>query len=115
VTLNVRTISAIPLRLRDTHPPRLEVRGEVYMSKSGFYELNRNQEKGGGKQFANPRNAAAGSLRQLDPAVTAQRPLMFFAYGIGEYAGIEMPGQHYSILQKLQESEHRQKTGGAPL
>lgn len=103
VTLNIRTIHAIPLRLLGTHPPRLEVRGEVYMSKEGFRELNRVQEGSGGKQFANPRNAAAGSLRQLDPAVTAQRPLLFFAYGLGEYAGVEMPGQHYGILKQLQE------------
>ena len=103
VTLNVRTIHAIPLRLLRAHPPRLEVRGEVYMSKAGFRELNRAQEESGGKQFANPRNAAAGSLRQLDPAVTAKRPLMFFAYGTGEYAGVGRPGEHYSILQQLQE------------
>ena len=103
VTLNVRTIHAIPLRLLGAHPPRLEVRGEVYMSKAGFHALNKAQEKSDGKQFANPRNAAAGSLRQLDPAVTAKRPLQFFAYGIGEYAGVKMPGQHYGILQQLQE------------
>jgi DNA ligase (NAD+) len=103
VTLNVRTIHAIPLRLIGTHPVRLEVRGEVYMSKAGFRELNKSQKKNDGKQFANPRNAAAGSLRQLDPAVTAKRPLLFFAYGIGEYAGIKMPGRHYGILQQLQE------------
>jgi DNA ligase (NAD+) len=103
VTLNVRTIEAIPLRLLGAHPPRLEVRGEVYMSKEGFNALNKAQEKSGGKQFANPRNAAAGSLRQLDPAITAQRPLMFFAYGTGEYAGVEMSGQHYAILKQLQE------------
>jgi len=103
VTLNVRTIAAIPLRLLPGHPPRLEVRGEVYMSKKGFQALNQFQQESGGKVFANPRNAAAGSLRQLDPAITAKRPLLFFAYGIGELSGAEIPGQHYSLLQKLQE------------
>ena len=103
VTLNVRTIEAIPLRLRDVHPPRLEVRGEVYMSKAGFHALNRSQQESGGKLFANPRNAAAGSLRQLDPAVTAQRPLLFFAYGVGDYSGADLPGQHYHLLQRLQD------------
>ena len=103
VTLNVRTIKAVPLRLRGSYPPRLEVRGEVYISKEGFTALNKAQEENGGKLFANPRNAAAGSLRQLDPAVTATRPLLFFAYGIGDHAGTVLPQQHYDQLQELQE------------
>ena len=103
VTLNVRTIKAVPLRLRGSYPPRLEVRGEVYISKEGFTALNKAQEENGGKLFANPRNAAAGSLRQLDPAVTATRPLLFFAYGIGDHAGAVLPQQHYDQLQELQE------------
>jgi DNA ligase (NAD+) len=86
VTANVRTIKAIPLSLRKKpHPPELlEVRGEVLMPVAGFEELNRQAEEKGEKVFVNPRNAAAGSLRQLDPAVTAARPLSFFAYGVGE-------------------------------
>jgi len=81
VTANVRTIRAIPLRLRmEGAPDPLEVRGEIYMTRSGFVELNRGLEEEGGKTFVNPRNAAAGSLRQLDPKITARRPLRFFAY-----------------------------------
>lgn len=81
VTANVRTIRAIPLRLRtESAPDPLEVRGEIYMTRSGFAELNRGLEAEGGKTFVNPRNAAAGSLRQLDPTITAGRPLRFFAY-----------------------------------
>ena len=81
VTANVRTIRAIPLRLRvEDAPDTLEVCGEIYMTRSGFAELNRGLEGEGGKTFVNPRNAAAGSLRQLDPTITAGRPLRFFAY-----------------------------------
>lgn len=84
VTLNARTIKHIPLKLMgDDYPPLLEVRGEVFMNKSSFDLLNENQKKKERKLFANPRNAAAGSLRQLDPRITAERPLAFFAYGIG--------------------------------
>ncbi|MEK7232149.1 MAG: NAD-dependent DNA ligase LigA [Pseudomonadota bacterium] len=84
VTANLRTIRAIPLRLRGPHPPAwLEVRGEVLMLKADFERLNRAQCAQGEKAFVNPRNAAAGSLRQLDPRITAARPLAFFAYGTG--------------------------------
>ena len=84
VTANLRTIRAIPLRLRGPHPPAwLEVRGEVLMLKADFERLNRAQSAREERQFANPRNAAAGSLRQLDPRITAARPLAFFAYGTG--------------------------------
>ena len=81
VTSNVRTIRAVPLKLRTREAPdALEVRGEIYMTRSGFSDLNRGLEDQGQKTFVNPRNAAAGSLRQLDPQITARRPLRFFAY-----------------------------------
>ena len=84
VTANLRTVRAIPLRLRGTHPPGLlEVRGEVLMLKADFEQLNLRQREQGEKEFANPRNAAAGSLRQLDPRITSTRRLAFYAYGIG--------------------------------
>ena len=85
VTHNIKTMKTIPLRLKSDSPPELiEIRGEVVMNKDDFYALNERQEKGGHKKFANPRNAAAGSLRQLDPKITSQRKLLFFAYGIGQ-------------------------------
>ena len=82
VTGNLRTVKAIPKRLEDA-PARLEVRGEVYFPRSAFTRLNEERAEAGQPTFANPRNAAAGSLRQLDPAITASRPLKFFAYGWG--------------------------------
>jgi DNA ligase (NAD+) len=88
VTPNVRAIADIPPRLHGPAPAIFEIRGEVYMSKADFAALNRRQEEIGGKIFANPRNAAAGSLRQKDPAVTAARPLRFFAHGWGEAAAL---------------------------
>jgi len=88
VTAQVRTIRSVPLRLRGTGwPPRLEVRGEVFMPKTGFAALNAQARREGGKPFANPRNAAAGSLRQLDPGITAQRPLTMLCYGLGAIQG----------------------------
>ena len=93
VTQNVRTIQSIPLRLRGKgYPQRLEVRGEVFMSHGGFRKLNERAAAAGQKTFANPRNAAAGSLRQLDSRVTAQRPLEIYCYGVGVVAGGEGPG-----------------------
>ena len=93
VTHNLRTIRAIPTRLNTASPPKLlEVRGEVLMLKKDFERLNQTQEKIGAKLFANPRNAAAGSLRQLDPAITANRPLHFFAYGLGSFIPSESIG-----------------------
>ncbi len=86
ITLQLRSISAIPLSLRSNYPEMLEVRGEVYMEKAGLLRLNTQQVARGLQPFANPRNAAAGSLRQLDPAVTAERPLRFFAYGVANSA-----------------------------
>ena len=93
VTHNLRTIRAIPTRLNLANPPKLlEVRGEVLMLKKDFERLNQTQEKLGAKLFANPRNAAAGSLRQLDSAITARRPLHFFAYGLGSFIPSEAIG-----------------------
>ncbi|HIE01693.1 MAG TPA: NAD-dependent DNA ligase LigA [Thiotrichaceae bacterium] len=103
VTQNVKTIEAIPLRLRgEDYPPVLEVRGEVFMPKSGFEKLNRLQTAKGEKTFANPRNAAAGSLRQLDSRITARRPLTFLSYAVGVVEGAELPDRHDQILQRLQ-------------
>lgn len=84
ISVQLKTINAVPLKLLEDSPDLLEVRGEVYMDKQGFAQLNDDQLAQGLQPFANPRNAAAGSLRQLDPAVTAGRPLRFFAYGVGE-------------------------------
>ena len=99
VTANVRTIRAIPLRLLDDAPPALiDIRGEVYMPKAAFAALNAAAERDGGKTFANPRNAAAGSLRQLDPAITASRKLSFYAYGIGAHDGFALPASYSALL-----------------
>ncbi|MCS6947660.1 MAG: NAD-dependent DNA ligase LigA, partial [Steroidobacteraceae bacterium] len=98
VTANVRTIRAVPLRLRGAAPRELEVRGEIYMPLAGFQALNTAVAARGDKPFANPRNAAAGSLRQLDPRVTAQRPLEVFFYGIGWVAGAELPDRQSALL-----------------
>jgi DNA ligase (NAD+) len=111
VTQNIRTIGQIPLRL-DTAapgalpaPPVLEVRGEVYMGRADFEALNERQRAAGQKTFVNPRNAAAGAVRQLDPAIAAQRPLSFFAYGLGEVTPAEAGGPvfaaHHGLLQTL--------------
>ncbi|WP_100640969.1 NAD-dependent DNA ligase LigA [Alteromonas facilis] len=104
ITSNVRTINCIPLKLRgDDFPEHLEVRGEVFMPKAGFERLNETQRAAGAKVFANPRNAAAGSLRQLDPRITAKRPLQFFAYSIGVCTGEVTPlaASHCQRLQQL--------------
>ena len=104
VTQNVRTIETIPLKLVGKNYPReLEVRGEVIMTKSGFNALNETQRQKGDKSFANPRNAAAGSLRQLDARITATRPLGFYCYGIGKVSGVELPATHHAILQQLRQ------------
>ncbi|MCU0563866.1 MAG: NAD-dependent DNA ligase LigA [Desulfobacterales bacterium] len=103
VTANVRTIGEVPQSLSGRGFPQiLEVRGEVYMSDEDFLALNEQQERQGGKRFANPRNAAAGSLRQLDPAVTASRPLRFFAYAWGEASG-PLAASQWDALARLQE------------
>ncbi len=99
VTANIRTVRALPLRLHTNNPPALiDVRGEVLMMKADFAKLNQRQRDAGQKEFANPRNAAAGSLRQLDSRVTAQRNLYFFAYGIGKIEGAAMPATHAALL-----------------
>ena len=101
ITLNVRTIKNVPLSLRGTDfPKRLEVRGEIYIPKAGFEKLNKDARDNDGKVFANPRNAAAGSLRQLDSRITAQRPLEFCAYSIGVVSDeFVLPNKHEAILQ----------------
>ena len=104
ITANVRTISNVPLTLRgDAHPDRVEVRGEVFMPREGFAKLNEHQKNAGGKVFANPRNAAAGSLRQLDSKITAKRPLMFYAYSLGvvQPDNFTLPTTHSERLSQL--------------
>ncbi|AFT70052.1 NAD-dependent DNA ligase LigA [Alloalcanivorax dieselolei B5] len=104
ITANVRTIKSIPLRLRGDKPPALmEVRGEVVMTHHGFAELNRRQAEAEQKTFANPRNAAAGSLRQLDSRITAQRPLEFYAYSLAQLEGENWPDRHSAILERLRQ------------
>jgi DNA ligase (NAD+) len=104
ITANARTIASIPLRLLGRNPPRrLEVRGEVYMDLEGFDALNRSQREAGGKVFANPRNAAAGSLRLLDSRITASRPLTFCSYGTGLCEGVELPGSQFRQMQYLRD------------
>ena len=103
VTSNLRTIKAIPLRLYTANPPKLlEVRGEVLILKADFEKLNRQQREKGDKEFANPRNAAAGSLRQLDPRITATRPLTFFAYGLGSVEGVSLPRKLSAVMDYLE-------------
>ncbi|MCQ2995990.1 NAD-dependent DNA ligase LigA [Pseudomonas syringae] len=103
VSINVRTVRNIPLKLHGTGWPEvLEVRGEVFMSKAGFERLNASQAEIGGKTFANPRNAAAGSLRQLDSKITANRPLEFCAYGLGQVSA-EISDTHIGNLNQLKE------------
>jgi DNA ligase (NAD+) len=102
VTENIKTIKMIPLVLRGQHHPTiLDVRGEIFISKKGFEALNREAEETGSKVFANPRNAAAGSIRQLDPRIAAKRPLEIYCYGIGVCEGIILPETQYGILQQL--------------
>ena len=104
VTHNVRTIKAVPLRLHGRGwPALLEVRGEVFMPIAGFDALNRRALEKGEKVFVNPRNAAAGSLRQLDPRMTASRPLDMFFYGVGLVEQGELPGRHSEILEQLRQ------------
>ena len=104
VTANLRTVKAIPLHLRGSGwPDVLEVRGEVYMPLAAFKAYNERALKDGGKVLANPRNGAAGSLRQLDPRITAQRPLAFYAYAVGVVEGFELPATHSATLKRLRE------------
>ena len=101
VTQNIRTIGQIPLRLIGSSPEVLEVRGEVYMRRDDFERLNERQRVKGEKTFINPRNTAAGAVRQLDSSITAQRPLSFFAYGFGEVRGWDTPATHSGVLDAL--------------
>ena len=102
VTQNIRTIHSVPLRLLgDDYPSTLEVRGEVFIPKQGFEQLNQRARDNDEKTFANPRNAAAGSLRQLDPKITAQRPLSMYSYAAGLYEGRSLPSSHSEVLAQL--------------
>src|SRR5207244_7737012 len=104
VTPNIRTIRSVPLRLRGeatTVPALLEVRGEVYLPLAAFRRLNREREEAGQPVFANPRNAAAGSLKQLDPRVTASRPLALVCHGVGEMRGVKL-SRHGEALEAFQ-------------
>lgn len=102
VTGNLRTVRSIPLRLQGDHPPRfLEVRGEVLMLRRDFEKMNERARAAGEKEFVNPRNASAGSVRQLDPRVTAQRPLRFFAYALAGLEGRALPATHAEVLELL--------------
>ncbi len=102
ITPNTRTIGAVPLRLREEDPPSLlSIRGEALMPLKGFQQLNRHLTRKGREGFANPRNAAAGSLRQLDSSITARRPLTFFAYGIMAMEGISLPDRHNLELELM--------------
>jgi DNA ligase (NAD+) len=98
VTQNIRTVGQIPLRLIGVDAAVLEVRGEVYMRRDQFERLNEQQREKGEKTYVNPRNTAAGAVRQLDPAATAARPLSFFAYGLGEVQGWDVPPTHTGLL-----------------
>ena len=102
ITQNVRTIPTIPLHLiGKDYPDVLEVRGEVFISKKGFEQLNRQQKKKEEKLYVNPRNSAAGSLRQLDSRITAERPLEMYCYGVGNVEGLALPDRHSDIIEKL--------------
>ena len=104
VTENVRTIRNIPLKLHGKNVPQVvEIRGEIYMPKAGFEKLNQQRLANNEKLFVNPRNAAAGSLRQLDSSVTASRPLALFCYGLGELQGMERPSSHTEAMQIISE------------
>jgi len=118
VTQNVRTIRDVPLQLRGKPPAMLEVRGEIYMNRRDFNRLNERQSAAGEKTFVNPRNAAAGSIRQLDPKISARRPLSFFAYGLGDAQGWKLPHSHSGILDAFEQmglpvSGERETVAGA--
>lgn len=102
VTQNIRTIGAIPLRLFGRAPALIEIRGEVYMRRDDFERLNERQREKGGRTFINPRNTAAGAVRQLDPAQVAAKKLSFFAYGLGDLRGWEQPATHSATLDAIE-------------
>jgi DNA ligase (NAD+) len=101
ITQNLRTVKSIPLQLRGDAPPRFEVRGEIYLPRAGFRKLNEERAAEGLPLFANPRNAAAGSIRQLDPRISARRPLDIFIYGLGWVEGARAPDDHWTTLRYL--------------
>jgi DNA ligase (NAD+) len=118
VTQNVRTVRRIPLRLLGVAPAILEVRGEVFISRPDFQRYNERQRQAGKPTLVNPRNGAAGSIRQLDPKLAAERPLSFFAYGLGEVVGWSLPETHSGMLDELGKfglpvCEHRVVVSGA--
>lgn len=118
VTANLRTVRNIPLRLHAPYPPVLEVRGEVIMFRADFERMNDRQREAGDKVFVNPRNAAAGALRQLDPTITATRPLRFMAYGLGEVTEGALPASHSQTLAQMKAwgftvGEHRRVVSSA--
>ena len=118
VTANVRTIASVPLRLHtDTPPALVEIRGEVFLPLAGFEQMNAEQAERGDKAYVNPRNAAAGSLRQLDPSVTARRPLAVFCYALGAVDGMAVPDSHTELLALLAQwrlpvSPHNRRVDG---
>lgn len=117
VTHTIRTIRQIPLKLEGEPPQLIEIRGEIYMRRDRFEALNQYQRERGEKIFVNPRNASAGAVRQLDPRVSAKRPLSFFAYGIGEHAGFDLPPSQHGLLDRfltfgLPVCEHRVVSNG---
>jgi DNA ligase (NAD+) len=112
ITANLRTLRSIPLTLPDKTPSPVDIRGEVVLGKTDFAKLNKARDAEGLELFANPRNAAAGSLRQLDPTITAQRPLMFFAYGVGRL-NLSSLGHHSDILRQVKEWGFRVHEGFA--
>ncbi|HEY4166239.1 MAG TPA: NAD-dependent DNA ligase LigA, partial [Reyranella sp.] len=102
ITANLKLVHGVPHKLKGAHPPRVvEIRGEVFMSKAGFLKLNEAQAAAGDTVFANPRNAAAGSVRQKDPEITRKRPLKFFAYALGAAEGFDWPNTHKELLKQL--------------
>jgi len=118
VSHNIRTVKSVPIKLATDHPPKtLEVRGEVFMTKAGFEKLNQDAQKNDGKVFVNPRNAAAGTVRQMNPKIAAERDLQFIPYGIGEYEGERDFNLHSEIIDYLQligfrKSRHCRKFSG---
>lgn len=117
VTHNVRTIRQIPLRLAGRAPALIEIRGEIYMRRDDFDVLNARQREAGEKVFVNPRNAAAGAVRQLDSRIAARRPLSFFAYGLGEHTGFVLPATQADLLERFADfgvpvCEHRSVSSG---
>ncbi|MEA3254126.1 MAG: NAD-dependent DNA ligase LigA, partial [Chloroflexota bacterium] len=114
ITQNLRTIRSIPLSVPGKAPPKFEVRGEVYFPRDGFKRLNEERAKDGLPLFANPRNAAAGSVRQLDSSITAKRHLDIFIYGMGPVEGKAVPDTHWEIMQYLESLGFKINPGAAP-